>query len=137
MRGAAAALLFAVLAGCGHAPPVRVEGAWLRPVGVGQTTAGYFTLVNDSPDTLVLVAVDVPAVEMAMMHVSVRQGAMMSMQEADRFVVEPRGRLEFRPGGNHVMAMGALVSLAEGDTTAMDLRFADGRRLHATARVRT
>jgi len=138
LRAGAGALLFSALAfGCARAPRVRVENAWMRPVAVGQTTAAYFTLVNDSPDTLVLVKVDVPAVEMAMMHETVHEGAMLSMRKADRFVVAPHAKLRFSPGGNHVMAMQALVGLAEGDTTAMWLDFADGTKLRATARVRS
>jgi len=133
--GAGALLLGGLAFGCAREPQVRVEDAWMRPVAVSQTTAAYFTLVNDSPDTLVLVKVDVPAVEMAMMHETVHVGAMLSMREADRFVVVPHTKLRFSPGGNHVMAMQALVGLAEGDTTGMELRFADGKRLHATARV--
>lgn len=134
---AGALLLGALAVGCARAPRVRVEDAWMRPVAVGQTTAAYFTLVNDSPDTLVLVKVDIPAVEMAMMHETVHDGAMLSMRQADRFVVAPHQQLRFRPGGNHIMAMQALVALAEGDTTAMWLCFADGAKLHATAYVRT
>lgn len=147
----AAALAF-LLAGCSGKPgstpvadatsgdvtAVRVENAWVRPVEVDGTTAGYFTLVNDSPDSLVLVGVDVPAAASSMMHETVKDSAgMMSMQHVERFVVAPNARLEFTPGGNHIMAMQSYVVLAEGDTTGVELHFADGRSLHVTARVKT
>ena len=118
--------------------PLRVENAWVRPVEVGATTAGYFTLVNETLDSLVLVGVDVPAAAASMMHETVKDSAgMMAMQHVERFAVAPRGRLEFGPGGNHVMAMQAYVALAEGDTTGLVLRFADGRTLRVTAQVKT
>lgn len=117
---------------------VRVENAWVRPVDVDGTTAGYFTLVNDSPDSLVLVGVDVPAAASSMMHETVKDSVgMMSMQHVERFMVAPHARLEFTPGGNHIMAMQSYIALAEGDTTGLDLHFADGRSLHVTAQVRT
>lgn len=143
-RAAFAALGMWFVAGCagGGAPaPVagsgaRVENAWVRPVEPGQGTAAYFTLLNDSADSLVLVGVNVPAAEMSMMHETVKDSAgMMRMQEVERFAVAPHGTLEFSPGGNHVMAMQAFVTLAEGDTTGIELRFADGRMLHVTANV--
>ena len=135
-RHAAVAIAFAaLLAGCSRVPAVRVEDAWIRPVEAGQTTAAYFTLVNDSPDTLVLVGVDVPIAKMSMMHETVKVEGMMTMREKDRFAVAPHAKLLFKPGGNHVMAMDAVVGVAEGDTTGLELRFANGRSLHATAKV--
>jgi copper(I)-binding protein len=130
-----AATLALLIAGCGRRASLTVEDAWIRPVDVGQTTAGYLTLANDSADTLVLAGVDAPFVESAQMHQTVRESGMMSMREVDRFAIPPHERLKFAPGGNHVMLMGAVVKLAEGDTTGLELRFADGRRLHVTARV--
>ncbi|MCC6653371.1 MAG: copper chaperone PCu(A)C [Candidatus Eisenbacteria bacterium] len=151
LRAALTVLAVATLIGCsggaarhgadsGAAPGapvgVHVENAWLRPVEPGQTTAGYFTLVNDSEDSLTLVGVEIPAAEMSMMHETVKDSAgAMRMQEVGQFVVAPRGRLEFTPGGNHVMAMQAYLTLAEGDTTGLFLHFADGRRMHVTANV--
>ncbi len=131
----AAALVFA-LAGCGTKPAVRIENAWVRPVSAGGTTAGYLTLVNDSPDSLVLVGVEAPAAGMAMMHETVREGGRATMREAPRLVVAPHTRLRFAPGGAHLMLSNALVELAEGDTTGITLRLADGGTLHATAKVR-
>lgn len=127
------------LAGCGTrgATPAgpRVEGAWLRPALAGQGTAGYFTLVNGSADSLVLVGVGVPAAEQAMMHETVRENGMFSMREAARFAVAPHGTLRFAPGGNHVMVMRLRAALAEGDTVALVLRFAGGDSLAASASV--
>ncbi len=138
LAGAVACVAVWVVAGCGAGtPPVRVEDPWIRPVETGQTTAAYFTLVNDSPDTLVLVGVDVPIAQMSMMHETVKVEGMMTMREKDRFAVAPHSKLLFKPGGNHVMAMEAVVGVAEGDTTGIELRFANGRSLHATAKVHT
>lgn len=141
-RGPAAAaglalLLASILPGCAPAPKVRAIDAWIRPVAVGQMTAAYFTLVNDSADSVTLVRVGIPAVETAMMHETVEIEGRMAMREVERFTVAPHARLVFRPGGNHVMAMQARVALAEGGTTGMDLTLADGRTLHVTARVRS
>jgi len=139
VSGAGTLALAAILAlsGCARNSDVRVVNAWVRPVSPGRTTAGYFTLENDSRDTLELVGVEVPAVAMSMMHTTVRVGNELTMEEADRFTVPPHSRLRFAPGGNHVMAMQARRPLAEGDTTGIDLMFAGGRRIHATARVRS
>lgn len=130
-----AAMLVLLLGSCGRRVGMTVQDAWIRPVDTGNTTAGYLTLTNDSADTLVLSRVDAPFAESAQMHQTIREGGMTSMREVDRFAIPPHAKLEFAPGGNHVMLMGAVVRLAEGDTTGLELRFADGRRLHVTARV--
>jgi copper(I)-binding protein len=126
----------AVLVGCAQAPPVRVEDAWVRSAEGGQTTAGYFTLVNDSADSLVIARVEVPVAESSLMHETVRAGSSVTMREVPRIAVPPHGRMRFAPGGHHVMLEHVTRALAEGDTTGMILDLADGRRFRVLAKVR-
>lgn len=131
-----AAALSLAAAGCAAKPTLRVDDAWVRPVEVGGTTAGYFSLVNGTAAPLVLVGVDAPAASQSQVHETVRVDGRATMREAGPLPVAPGATLRFEPGGNHVMLMGAVVALAAGDTTGLTLRFADGRTLHATAKVR-
>jgi hypothetical protein len=71
------------------------------------------------------------------MHETVHIEDRVMMREAERFMVPPHQRLRFGPGGNHLMLLHTANALAAGDTTGIVLRFADGRTLHATAKVRS
>jgi copper(I)-binding protein len=132
----AGAALCLVCGACAGAPTLRVEDAWVRSVPAGQTTAGYLTLVNGTADTVTLVGVDAPIADEVQMHETTRVAGRALMRAVPRFVVAPRARLRFAPGGNHLMLVRARAALADGDATELTLRFADGRALQVAARVR-
>ena len=70
----------------------------------GRSGAGYFTLTNDGPvDVLMAVTADFPRV---MIHESLMQDGVMTMQHRMMVEVPERGEIEFGPGGYHVMFMG-------------------------------
>lgn len=43
--------------------------------------------------------------------------------------IPPRGQLELRPGGKHLMLLGLKRPLKEGEKIPLTLQFADGTRL--------
>jgi copper(I)-binding protein len=135
---ATAALLPAALAlaaGCAR-EPVRIEHAWVRAASVGGTTAAYFTLVNASSDTLHVTGVGGELAAAIQMHETVREGGMVTMREAAAFAVAPRTRLEFRPGGDHVMLERLRESLEAGARVRLALRLSGRADLPIVAEVR-
>jgi len=87
----------------------------------GRSGAGYFTLTNDGPaDILMAVTADFPRV---MIHESLMQDGVMTMQHRTIVEVLERGEIEFGPGGYHVMFMGLDEGWAEGDEIEASLQF--------------
>jgi|TARA_B110000093_G_scaffold130225_1_gene139208 copper(I)-binding protein len=94
----------------------------------GRSGAGYFTLTNDGPvDVLMAVTADFPRV---MIHESLMQDGVMTMQHRMMVEVPERGEIEFGPGGYHVMFMGLDEGWAEGDEIEASLQFKNAGTLN-------
>ena len=106
-------VLFAA-AGCGSPSTVRVERVWIRAADSGATTAAYFTLINDTADTLHVTGVSGDVAEALSLHETLRAGGMVAMRETSRLAVPPHARLAFAPGGHHVMLAGLRRKLLPG-----------------------
>ncbi len=129
-------LAMLVLAGCTARPALRAQDAWIRAADSTQNTAAYFTVVNDGSDSVAVTGVAGTCALHFQLHETVRDGALMSMREVGRMNVPPHGRLELRPGGNHLMVMSLERNLVAGQRVRMTLRLLDGRELPVVATVR-
>lgn len=136
LAAGACALLAASLACCTPAAAVRIEHAWVRAADSTATTAAYFTLVNDGPDTLHVTGVSGDCAASIRMHRTVREDGMVSMREADGFDVPPHARLAFAPGGNHVMLTTLAHALVPGHAVALQLDLSGRPQLPIHAEVR-
>jgi len=138
MRWLAAALLMGALAGCGDSGPAvpRIENAWVRAADSSATTAGYFTLHNDANGELVVVSATGLLADDIQVHETVHDGGMASMREASRLVAPAHGKLEFKPGGNHLMLIGLRKSLAPGAIARFTLLLENGGTIEVEAEVR-
>lgn len=86
---------------------VKITGVKLpRLPEVSQTSALYFVIDNNTDSALTLVGVSTPVARYAMIHRSVEVNGIVKMEHLDSLVVPARGRLEFLPGGYHIMMMG-------------------------------
>lgn len=116
-----------LLASCGKGGPsdIQISEPWARETVTGQTaTAAYMTIANDGSggDRLVSVKADAPA--MAMLHSSESSGGVARMRSMDAGVAIPAGgKIEFRPGGSHVMISGLPAPLRSGQTLKLTLQF--------------
>lgn len=143
-HGALVFLLAALAAGplfagdAGTLGDLRIERPWSRvtppgtPVGVG-----YMTIVNtaDEPDRLV--AAESPAAGRVQIHRSVNKDGQSSMvHQKDGVVVPPGGRIEFTPGGYHLMLMQLKQPLKEGERVPVTLRFERAGRIEVALGVR-
>lgn len=122
-------------------PKVRVEEVWARPAMAMEgmnTSAVYFTLVNEggAPDALVGASVSSTVASAAEIHETTMEGGVMKMQPVPRVEVPAGGRVEFKPGGYHVMLIGLKQELKVGDTIQVVLRFEKGGEMTVQAQVR-
>ena len=70
------------------------------------------------------------------MHETIHEGERVTMRAVGMLAVPARSRLEFKPGGNHVMLIGLTRALVPGETTSLVLHFAGGGTLQVMARIR-
>ena len=125
----------AMLAGCQQAE-LGVDDAWVRlPAVQGRPGAAYFT-VNGGAQATSLVAVSSPAAIRTEIHEMKEQGGMMTMAPVKDVAVVAGARVEFKPGGKHVMLYDISPDVRPGTTIPLRLSFADGKTVEVNAAVR-
>ncbi len=106
-RLAAIALATTALAACNDQGESRqvlrvASGHIVLPATPDRPAAGYFTVEGGSAP-VDLVAVTADLAQRVEMHQTVKEDGLTSMKELLRAPVPVQGKLEFKPGGNHLM----------------------------------
>lgn len=95
---------------------LKIQNAWVRPAAKGANSALYFTLKNNGSKTDTLIGVESKIAEIVEVHESYKKdNDRMGMREVGKLAIKPKSELEFKPGGFHVMLLGALKDLKIGD----------------------
>ena len=134
-----AALLLAACAGvAATGPGVRVEHAWTRAVpAVAPVAGGFFTVVNDSDRDDRLLRIETDAAQRVEIHQMRNDGGVMRMRALPGGVAVPaHGRVEFKPGGYHLMLIQPTRALTEGVRFDATLVFQHAGRVKASFDVR-
>lgn len=104
---------------------LRIEQAWARATpAVAPVAAGYLVVVNDGDAPDRLLRIDSAIARRIEMHRTVHENGVMRMRPiAGGAVVPAHGRLEFAPGGAHLMLIGPTRPLVAGETFEATLVF--------------
>lgn len=106
---------------------LAVSQAWSRAMPPSAPTgAVYFVLENRGEQPQRLIGAQTPRAEKAELHTHVHQGDMMKMQQIEAVDVPATGKVEFKPGGNHVMLFGLKQPLVAGESFPITLQFENG-----------
>ena len=125
MKHATRLLLVAAALGLGAAPSfaqVKVEGAWARPTVAGQQGGGGFLAIT-SPVADRLLGGSTPVAQRVELHTMSMQGDVMQMRQLDAIDLPAGKKVEFKPGGVHVMFIGIKRPLALGSKVPVRLKF--------------
>ncbi|MDP2227481.1 MAG: copper chaperone PCu(A)C [Moraxellaceae bacterium] len=121
------------------ATPAKVPGihaAWLRePPPVAYAAALYLHLDVGSNDD-VLVAAESPVAAVTELHSMKSEGGLMEMRHVPTLLMPAGQRLEFAPGGYHLMLIQLKQPLKAGDKVPFTLVFAKAGRISGVAEVR-
>ncbi|HRO62250.1 copper chaperone PCu(A)C [Thermomonas sp.] len=121
-------VLLVLLAGSVLAAPragLRIEQAWARATpAVAPVAAGYLVVINDGDTPDRLLRIDSGIARRIEMHRTANENGVMRMRPIEGGAVIPaHGRLEFAPGGNHLMLIGPVRPLVAGETFEATLVF--------------
>ncbi|MEO6408054.1 MAG: copper chaperone PCu(A)C [Burkholderiaceae bacterium] len=111
------ALLF--MGAAAHAQ-TGVDAPWVRATVAQQTSTGAFMRIR-SVEGARLVEVRSPAAKSVEMHTMAMQGDVMRMRQIDGLVLPAGGAVDLAPGGHHLMLVGLVRPLKEGDTVPFTL----------------
>ncbi len=129
-RVALAAFITAYLiTGCAGAPRApEVSGAWARPGDTGMNSAVYFSLQNTAQEDILLEARGTVAEEIQLHETIIDSTGTASMAHQEQVQIGANQRLDFEPGGLHVMLIRLRRPLAPGDTFDLALLVSRTRR---------
>jgi copper(I)-binding protein len=138
-----ACLLALALSACGSGSEARasrelkVEQAWARPAAAGGNSAVYFVVNNPTGQEEILLSASSAAAESTELHMSMEgHEGTMSMQPQDSLAVPAGSRLEFQPGGLHVMLVNLAEALEPEDTIPLSLHFQNAGEIQLIVPVR-
>jgi hypothetical protein len=124
--------------GSAAAGGIRVGAAFVRALPPGQpTTAAFLHVTNDSARARRLTGARCAAAGRIEIHEHVHAGAGMMMRSRADVPLPPGQRVEFAPGGMHLMLIDLTAPLAAGSTLPITLLFDDGVALTVPFHVRS
>ncbi|MEP1446703.1 MAG: copper chaperone PCu(A)C [Paraglaciecola sp.] len=110
-----------------NAGKIEVNHPWARPTApVVKTAAVYLVINNSSQETERLLSVEVPTTiaQQAQIHHTQYSQDMAKMREVrDGLLISAAKKIEFTPGGTHIMLVGLKTPLAKGDKFPLLMRF--------------
>jgi hypothetical protein len=131
-------LLFLMLiSSCTRSGSLRVTDAWARPGVAGQNGAIYFIVDNglDTDDTLLGAKSD--AAMMVEVHMSqMNADGTMTMTQQESVPIPAGEKVEFKPGGLHIMLMNLTNDLEKGDKVQFVLQFEKAGEMLVEATVK-
>ncbi len=115
---------------------LELDEAWARATPPGATTAAiYGPLVNRGDREVVIVSMVSAVAKMAMFHATRIEDGMMRMTHEDEVSIAPGHKLVLEPGGRHLMLMGLVGPLVEGEHVRVILNLEGGDAVPVVARV--
>jgi copper(I)-binding protein len=117
------------------APAVEITDLTCRPTPNGRdVTACFATFTSTTDDRLV--AISSPNADEVQIHSVRTDNGLMVMREMEGGLVLPAGEtIRLRPGGDHIMVIGAHTPLSEGDLLSLVLTFERAPQLGLRAEV--
>lgn len=125
-----------LLGACAAREGIEVREAWARPSTQGANSAVYFVIQNHNAETDELVGAVSDAAEAVEIHESKMEGDVMTMHRVESVALAPSEKVEFEPGGLHVMLIGLERDLKAGDEIEVTLQFRDSPDIAVKATVR-
>ncbi len=111
--------------------------AWVSEAPpVARSQAAYMHIHNATEQDIVIVAVKAEGYGMVMMHKTVMDGDMASMEHQDSLLIPAQGNVVLSPGGIHIMLMSPERILSLGEKTAMTFTYSDGSEQQISAEVK-
>ena len=119
-------LVLCSLSALAQTAAVKVEGAWARATVQGQMGTGAFMSLTAKQGTT-LVGVSSPVAGVAEVHEMKMEGDIMKMRAVPTLDLPAGKKVDFKPGGYHVMLMDLKAPLALGSTVPVTLTFKDAK----------
>lgn len=125
-----------LLSACGAKEGIEIRDAWARSSMQGMNSAVYFVIQNHNAQTDELIGATSDAAEAVEIHESKMEGDVMMMNPVEAVTLEPSAKVEFQPGGYHIMLIRLIRDLKAGDEIKITLQFKNSPSLTFKAAVK-
>ena len=125
-----------LLSACGAKEGIEVSDVWARTGTQGGNGAVYFVIQNHDTDMDELIGVVSDVADAVEVHESKMEGDVMMMNHVGSVTLEPSQKVEFMPGGLHVMLIGLKQDLKAGDEIEVTLHFKNSADIIVIATVK-
>ncbi|MEZ5456689.1 MAG: copper chaperone PCu(A)C [Lysobacteraceae bacterium] len=121
-----------------QAEGIRVEGAWARAMPpTAEAGGGFVTIHNDTEAAVRLVNAHNARVDHMEIHTMSMDGGVMKMRRLpDGIEIPAHGKVELKPGGEHLMFIKPNPILSAGETVEVELEFSTGERQSVSFEVK-
>lgn len=113
----------------------NMEGMDHGGMSMGETSAIYLTIANDSDDPVTIVGATTSVAGIVEIHETTIENDVARMAPVDKIVIGSGDTVELMPGGKHIMLMDLTQNLVIGDEIEFTLQFEDRDDLTVTAVV--
>jgi len=105
---------------------ITVQDAWIRGIPPSATTtAAFMTIHNAGSDDAILKSADCEVAENVQIHTMEQVGEIMKMKEVSELRIPANGQAVLAPKGYHIMLIGLVRPIKEGESIPLSLNFAD------------
>ncbi|MEJ2197226.1 MAG: copper chaperone PCu(A)C [Desulfuromonadales bacterium] len=105
---------------------ITVQDAWIRGIPPSATTtAAFMTIHNAGSDDAILKSADCEVAETVQIHNMEQVGEIMKMKEVSELRIPANGQAILAPKGYHIMLIGLVRPIKEGESIPLSLNFAD------------
>lgn len=132
----AAGLMLALLAGCQPPAQLLVEKAYIQLSPVKDSPSVLYFTIRGGPQDTVLRSVSSPSILRLEMHETVEANGMSMMRPITAVAVPKRGKVQFEPGGKHVMVWGVDTGAQKAGKAEFVFSFSTGEKIAADAVIK-
>jgi len=119
-----ALLSLMILSGCSADETMKINAPWVRPGKIDGNSAAYFVIENNTKMDDRLVGAEASIAETSEMHMTKMDADNKMMMMPQEFIALPSGgKVNFEPGGYHVMLLNLQKDLQVGEMIKLTLSF--------------
>ncbi|TFL15177.1 copper chaperone PCu(A)C [Pusillimonas caeni] len=115
---------------------VAVSDCWIRLLPSPAPSAGYFIAANKGAETATLAGAASASYGHVMLHQTTHTDGMSRMSHVQGVEIPAGQKLEFKPGGYHIMLEKPSGEIKVGDTVPMQFLLASGEKAQADCEVK-
>jgi periplasmic copper chaperone A len=113
-----------LLGACSSDTSMKISNMWVRPGKMDGNSAAYFTITNNTKEDDRLVSAETSTAEKCEIHMTkIDENNKMMMMPQESIQIRSGGKVDFAPGGFHIMILNLHKDFIVGENIRLTLHF--------------